>query len=107
MPEIDDAIVVGRTVGKDQEVILFVTTAGDTELDDDLCGRIRAAIRTNATPRHVPRHILRVHAIPYTISGKKVEKAVRNVLAGEPVLNTDALANPGVLAEYAELSDRL
>ena len=101
MPEIDDAIVVGRAVGDDQEVVLFVTTAKDAELDDGLCDRIRAAIRSNATPRHVPRHILQVHAIPYTISGKKVEKAVRNVLAGEPVLNTDALANPEALEEYA------
>jgi acetoacetyl-CoA synthetase len=107
MPEIDDAIVVGRAVGEDQEVILFVTTIGGIDLDDDLLDRIRSAIRTNATPRHVPRHIFRVQAIPYTISGKKVEKAVRNVLAGEPVLNTEALANPGVLREYEVLAERL
>ena len=107
MPEIDDAIVVGHEVPGDQEVVLFVTTTDGVGLDDALRARIKAAIRTNATPRHVPRHIFEVTAIPYTISGKKVEKAVRKVLAGEPVLNRDALANPESLDEYAALAAKL
>jgi hypothetical protein len=36
--------------------------------------------------------------IPRTISGKIVELAVRNVVHGEAVKNTDALANPEALA---------
>ncbi|MFH1330697.1 MAG: acetoacetate--CoA ligase [Actinomycetota bacterium] len=107
MPEIDDAIVVGRDVEGDQEVVLFVKLAGDVVLDDPLRDRIRAAIRSNATPRHVPRSIHAVESIPYTISGKKVEKAVRKVLAGEPVLNRDALADPGSLDEYTDLAHRI
>jgi len=100
LPEVDDCIVVGRNVGDDQEVVLFVKTARGTGLDDGLRDRIRSAIRTNATPRHVPHHIHEVTDIPYTISGKKVEKAVGEVLAGRPVLNRDALANPESLDEY-------
>jgi acetoacetyl-CoA synthetase len=100
LPEIDDAIVVGRPVGDDEEIVLFVTTAPGHDLDDGLRERIRSSIRANATPRHVPREIHRVAAIPYTISGKKVEKAVRKALAGEPILNRDALANPEALDEY-------
>jgi len=107
MPEIDDAIVVGHDITDDQEVVLFVTTAAGVDLDDDLRGRIRSAIRSNTTPRHVPHHIFEVTAIPYTISGKKVEKAVCEVLAGRPVLNRDTLADPGVLDEYASFADRL
>ncbi|MBU1494313.1 MAG: acetoacetate--CoA ligase [Actinobacteria bacterium] len=107
LPEIDDAIVVGHDIPNDQEVVLFVTMAEGVELDDELRSRIRTAIRANATPRHVPHHIFAVAAIPYTISGKKVEKAVRKMLAGQPVLNRDALANPESLDEYAAFVERL
>jgi acetoacetyl-CoA synthetase len=100
IPEVVDSIVVGRDVGDDQEVVLFVRLTEGTELDDVLRGRIRSEIRTRATPRHVPHHVFPIADVPYTISGKKVEKAVRQVLAGEDVLNRDALVNPESLDLY-------
>ena len=100
MAEIDDSIVVGRDVPGDVEVVLFVKPAPGTTLDEGLVAAIRARIRSEATPRHVPHHVLEVDAVPYTLSGKKVEKAVRNCLAGRPVTNTDALANPESLEQY-------
>lgn len=33
--------------------------------------------------------------IPYTLSGKKVELAVKKAVEGQAVLNRDALKNPG------------
>ena len=36
------------------------------------------------------------------VSGKIVELAVRNVVHGEPVKNTDALANPQALAQFRD-----
>ena len=69
-------------------------------LDDDLRDRIRQVIRVNATPRHVPAKILAVPDIPRTISGKIVELTVRAVVHGEPVKNTDALANPDALEHF-------
>jgi len=59
--------------------------------------QIRQVIRSNTTPRHVPAVIAQVHDIPRTISGKIVELAVRQVIHGEVVKNTDALANPMAL----------
>ena len=47
--------------------------------------------------------MLPVADIPYTISGKKVEKAVLAAITGRPVQNRDALANPESLAEYTAL----
>ena len=44
--------------------------------------------------------MLAVTAVPYTISGKKVEKAVRSIVAGEAVADRSALANPESLEEY-------
>ena len=101
MPEITDAIVVGRPVEGDVEVVLFVTLAGGSTLDDALIERIRSTIRSATSPRHVPRHIRAVPGIPYTLSGKRVEKAVQKILVGEDVENRDALANPEVLDAIA------
>ena len=71
-------------------------------LDDALRERIRQVIRSNTTPRHVPARILAVTDIPRTISGKIVELAVRNVVHGLPVKNTDALANPEALEQFRD-----
>jgi acetoacetyl-CoA synthetase len=46
-----------------------------------------------------------VEDIPYTISGKKVELAVRKVIHGQEVKNKDALANPHALDLYADLQE--
>jgi acetoacetyl-CoA synthetase len=50
----------------------------------------------------VPAKIVAVPEIPRTISGKVVELAVRNVVHGRPVRNTDALANPGALDHFRD-----
>ena len=47
--------------------------------------------------------IVQVPDVPRTISGKVVELAVRNVVHGRPVRNTDALANPEALEYYRDL----
>ena len=52
----------------------------------------------------MPAKIIAVADIPRTISGKIVELAVRNVVHGRPVKNTDALANPQALALFRDLA---
>ena len=64
---------------------------------------MRARIRSNCTPRHVPAKILQVGDIPRTRSGKISEIAVRDVIHGRAVKNTEALANPEALALYQDL----
>lgn len=54
---------------------------------------------------HVPAKIIPVADIPYTVNGKKVELAVRNVIHGKPVLNREALANPDALELYKDIKD--
>jgi acetoacetyl-CoA synthetase len=103
LEEITDAVAVARPAGADVEVVLCVQLAGGVELDEDLRSRIRAWIRERTTPRHVPHHVFAVPAVPYTINGKKVEKAVLKTILGEPVSNRDALANPESLDAYAHL----
>ncbi len=104
LPEIVDSLVIGKdTPDADVEVCLFVVLRPGLTLDAALEKKICAAIAAGATRRHVPKHIRQVRAIPYTISGKKVEMAVRRVLHGQDVPNTDALANPEALEEYRNL----
>ena len=103
LPGIADAIAVGRPVAGDVEVVLCVKMADGVAFSDALAAQIRQAIRSATTPRHVPRHVLPVADIPYTLSGKKVEKAVLAAITGRPVQNRDALANSESLAEYAAL----
>ena len=67
--------------------------------------RIKTTIRQNATPRHVPAKVIAVDDIPYTISGKKVELAVRKVIHRQEVKNKDALANPESLDQYLDLPE--
>ena len=103
LTEITDSIVVGQNWDDDERVVLFVVLQEGLILDDELAGRIRTTIRQNTTPRHVPAKIIAVTDIPRTISGKIVELAVRKVIHGEAVDNTDALANPEVLELYRNL----
>jgi acetoacetyl-CoA synthetase len=100
-----DAICVGQQVDDDVSVILFVVLREGVTLSRELSQDIRAVIRANTTPRHVPRRIIQVTDVPRTISGKIVELAVRNVIHGEPVKNVDALANPGALEQYRDLPE--
>ncbi|MEX1237840.1 MAG: acetoacetate--CoA ligase, partial [Pseudomonadales bacterium] len=98
--EVVDAICVDQEWGGDVRIILFVVLREGLDLTPRLVDRIKQVIRENTTPRHVPTRILSVSDVPRTISGKIVELAVRNVIHGRPVANTDALANPEALDEF-------
>ncbi len=76
--------------------------AAGVDLDEDLIARIRTAIRSGASPRHVPAVVLAVPDLPRTRSGKLVELAVRNVVEGRPVTNVEALANPEALDAFRD-----
>ena len=98
-----ESVVVGQNWQDDVRVVLFVRLKEGESLDDAKINNIKSTIRTNTTPRHVPAKIIQIADIPRTISGKIAELAVRKVIHGEEVKNTDALANPESLALYANL----
>ena len=100
--EILESLAVGQDWDNDVRVVLFVRLRPGVELDAALERRIRDTIRASTTPRHVPARIVAVPDIPRTISGKIVELAVRNVIHGRPVRNTDALANPEALEHFRD-----
>jgi len=105
LEEILESLAVGQDWDNDVRVVLFVRLRPGAALDAALEKRIRDTIRASTTPRHVPARIDAVPDIPRTISGKIVELAVRNVIHGRPVRNTDALANPQALEHFRDLPE--
>ncbi|AZD23012.1 Acetoacetyl-CoA synthetase [Pseudomonas chlororaphis subsp. aurantiaca] len=102
LEQVLESLAIGQQWDNDVRVVLFVRLQDGVQLDDALQEQIRQVIRANTTPRHVPAKILAVSDIPRTISGKIVELAVRNVVHGLPVKNTDALANPEALEQFRD-----
>jgi acetoacetyl-CoA synthetase len=101
--EVEEAIVIGQDDGAgDVRVVLFVKLRPGAALDAALQARIRARLREHASPRHVPAVIAAVADVPRTRSGKISELAVRDVVHGRAVKNTEALANPEALAHYRD-----
>jgi acetoacetyl-CoA synthetase len=105
LEEVADSLAIGQDWRGDQRIILFVKLAEGHYLVEDLKNKIRAILRKNASPRHVPAKIIQVPDIPYTLNMKKVESAITNIIHGRPVLNRDALINPESLDYYEDLKE--
>ena len=107
LDEIVESLVIGQNWKGDLRVVLFVRLRDGVALDQGLIRRIKAHIRANTTPRHVPEKIIAVSDIPRTKSGKIVELAVTHLVHGRPVKNLEALANPEALAQFEQLPELL
>lgn len=105
LPEVADSLAIGQTREGEQRILLFVKPAEGFGLTAELESKIRASLREQASPRHVPARILEVLDIPYTLNMKKVESAVTNVIHGRPVVNRDALVNPESLDHYQRITE--
>lgn len=98
--EVVDAVCVGQEWDDDTRIVLFVVLTEGVRLNKYLRKDIRAAIRSNASPRHVPAKIEQVNDVPRTRSGKIAELAVRETIHGREVKNTTALENPECLKQF-------
>jgi len=97
LPEVLDSLVVDlEYLGRESYMPLFVVLREGLVLDAALEQRIKAAIRSALSARHVPNEVFQVPAVPRTLSGKKMELPVKKLLLGaapEKVLNRDAMGN--------------
>jgi acetoacetyl-CoA synthetase len=108
-PELADALVVHLEddEGGMGELLLFVVPSPGATVDDEVLGRVRTALRSELSPRHVPDQIIAVSAIPRTLTGKKLEAPVKRLLRGEPaekVASRDSLADPAALDAFVALA---
>jgi acetoacetyl-CoA synthetase len=105
--EVAEAIAVGQEWDDDTRIVLFVRLADGHALDEDLVSRLRARVRSDCSPRHVPARIVAVADIPRTRSGKLVELAVTDVVNHREVRNLEAIANPEALDLFADVAELL
>ena len=103
--EVQESIVIGQSWKNDIRIILFVVLNEGYNLTDEIKSKIKKAIRTNASPRHVPSKIISVLEIPKTKNGKLVELAVKQSVEGEVIKNLEALANPDSLKQFKNIKE--
>lgn len=103
-PEIADSLVIDAAEGEhSSELLLFVVLASGSELTEQLCHRLRTAIRSQLSPRHVPDRIISLEDIPYTLTGKKCEVPAKMILEGarpDEVSSEGAMRNPASLRQF-------
>ena len=86
---------------------LFVRLKSGMEFGADMTDAIRRQLRSECSPRHVPDCIVAVDAIPYTLTGKKMEAPVRKLLMGVPVelaASRGAMSNPNAIDFYVNFA---
>lgn len=93
-------VAIGQSFKGDERIILFVQLKPGFDLDKSLEQKIKTVIKENTSPRHVPAKVLQVADVPRTINGKIVELAVKATIAGKPIQNLEALANPEALEDF-------
>ena len=104
---ITEGLVIGQNFDDDVRIVLFVTTKNNKELDSEKIKLIKAKIRKNCSPKHVPSIIIKVPEIPRTKSGKIVELAVKKIINKEALDNLEAIANPKCLNFFKNLKELL
>jgi acetoacetyl-CoA synthetase len=109
LPQVADSLVVHLEdeSGGAGELLLFVVPAEGAEVDEELREAIAGGLRAELSPRHVPDKIVAVPAIPYTLTGKKLEAPVKRIMRGshpDDVASPDALKDPESLDAFAQLA---
>ena len=103
-PVIADSLVVSLELKNgDWYMPLFIVLSEGQTLTENIRNGIKSRIKERISPKFTPDDIIEVAALPYTLSGKKMEKPVKRILEGEPVekvANPDATRNPDSLRQF-------
>jgi acetoacetyl-CoA synthetase len=101
-----DAVLEAAAVGKrddgDEVIWLFVVLREGVSLDEELTRTIKQTLRSQASPRHVPKRVIAVPALPHTRSGKMMEIAIARLVNGQSVPNKQVMVNPESLEAIAD-----
>ncbi len=107
-PEVLDSLIIGvERPGGAYYMPLFVVLKPGVELDDALKASIRARIRANLSPHHVPDEIIAIPEVPRTLNGKKLEVPVKKLFMGIPLekaISIDSMSNPHVMQYFIEFA---
>ncbi len=103
----DSLIVCVELPGGNFFMPLFVKLKPGQTLDETVARKINAKLRSDCSPRHVPDKIYAVDAVPYTLTGKKMEVPVRKLLLGLPLekaASRDAMMNPDAIDYFVRFA---
>lgn len=107
--EILNSLVVDLSgYGRKPLLLLFVELRDGEKLTDQLKKAINEGIRREVSPRHIPNMTYEVSSIPMTITGKKMEIPVREILLGkeaEKVVSVDSMRNPESIDYFKRLAE--
>jgi acetoacetyl-CoA synthetase len=108
VPEVLDCVVLGvEQSDGGYWMPLFVQLAPGVPLTDELVARLRAVVREQASPRHVPDEILAVPAVPHTRTGKRLEVPLKRLFQGvDPAtaVNVGTVDDPAAVEHYVALA---
>jgi acetoacetyl-CoA synthetase len=106
LDEVLDSLVIDTSgAGQEGELLCFLVLAAGVS-PAGVEQSLRAALRENLSPRHVPDRFLVIDEVPRTLNGKKCEVPVKKILAGaDPAraVSSGALRNPHALAPFVAL----
>jgi len=97
-----DSVAVGKRIDNDERIILFVKMKEEISEQEILL--IKKKLKEECSPKHIPYRVIRVEDIPYTLNGKKIELAVKNLINNEEVLNESSIVNPESLEYFKNIS---
>ncbi|TFV76651.1 acetoacetate--CoA ligase [Blastococcus sp. CT_GayMR19] len=108
IPAVVDCVVLGvEQPDGGYWMPLFVQLAPGEELTDELQADLKAAIRTQASPRHVPDEIIAVPGVPHTRTGKRLEVPLKRLFQGvDPAkaVNIGAVDDASAVEHYIALA---
>jgi acetoacetyl-CoA synthetase len=108
IPQIVNSLVIDlEYLGRASYMPLFVVLQPGQQLDQALIDTINNRIASSLSARHIPNIIVQVPDIPRTLTGKKMEVPIKNLLLGKALVqiaNPDAMENPDSLRWFAEFA---
>jgi acetoacetyl-CoA synthetase len=109
--EIADSLIIDlELLGRESYLPLFVVLSPGAVLDERLKAAINQHLRQEVSPRHVPNAIIAIDAVPYTLSGKKMEVPIRKILLGmdaRTAANPGAMRNPQALEFFVQFAEKI
>ncbi len=111
LPDIVDSLIIDlELLGRESYMPLFIVLRDGATLDDTLKAAIKKTLRVNVSPRHIPNEIFEIDAVPYTLSGKKMEVPIRKILLGHDLnkaVNRGAMRNPDSLDYFITFAQQI
>jgi acetoacetyl-CoA synthetase len=85
-------------------VMLFLLMKPGVKFTQSLVNDVKAAIRKETSPRHVPRFVYPTPEIPTTVNLKKVEMPVKQIVSSKIIKPSGTLLNPQSLDYYYQFA---